>query len=306
MRRTGATTAPQSSHGRIRAGRAGLLFVAPALLLYSAFVLVPLVSSLWFAFTDWDGYSTPDFVGLSNFTRAFGDTTYLWAYAHVTAYIAGTLVFEVTAGLLMAVLLDSERRGYALMRGLTFSPMVLSMSAAGVLFAFVLDYRSGLLNQVLRAVGLGDLAQPWLSQPSTALIAIMLVSGWKFSGFYMVIFFAALRRIPRNLYDAARLDGAGPVARFRFITLPLLKANVLTAVLLAVTGGFAGFDLFFTLTNGQPFGATEVPATWIIKKAFDQNELGYATALTVIYAAVTIAVSLAFMRLSERSDVARY
>ena len=287
-------------------GASAYLFVAPALVLFAAFVLVPLASSLWFAFTSWDGYAAPKFVGLANFRRALHDTTYLWSYVHVIAYILGTLLFEVTVGLLVALLLDRETRGYGLLRGLYFSPMILSMTAAGVLFAFVLDYRSGLLNQVLRGLGLGALAQPWLSQPSTALLAIMLVSGWKFSGFYMVIFLAALRRIPRHLYEAARLDGAKPRQQFWWITLPLLRQNLLTCVLLAVTGGFAGFDLFFTLTNGQPFGATEVPATWIIKTAFDQNELGYATALTVIYAAVVIGISLAFMRFSDRYDVTRY
>ena len=135
------------------------------------------------------------------------------SYVHVVLYILGTLVFEVSFGLVMAVLLNSDRRGFSLMRGMFFSPVVLSMSAAGVLWAFVLDYRSGLLNSVLRAIGLGDWAQPWLSQPGTALIAIMIVSGWKYAGFYMVIFFAALRRIPRNIYEAARLDGARAGAR---------------------------------------------------------------------------------------------
>jgi ABC-type sugar transport system permease subunit len=292
--------------GRLRVGGAAYFFVAPAMILFAVFVLAPLVASSYYAFTNWDGYGTPSFVGLANFQRALADVTYLYSYLHVILYITGTLFFEVAFGLLMAVLLDSDRRGFSLLRGMFFSPMVLSMTAAGVLFAFVLDYRTGLLNQVLRGTGLGSLAQPWLSQPSTALISIMLVSGWKFSGFYMVIFLAALRRIPRALYEAAALDGASTLRQLFRITIPLLKQNILTCILLAVTGGFAGFDLFFTLTNGQPFGATEVPATLIIKTAFDGNEIGYATALTVIYAAVVIAISLAFMGFSERADVTKY
>jgi raffinose/stachyose/melibiose transport system permease protein len=204
------------------------------------------------------------------------------------------------------VLLNSERRGFSLLRGFYFSPMVLSMSAAGVLWAFVLDYRSGLLNSLLRSVGANDFAQPWLSQPATALIAIMVVSGWKFSGFYMVIFFAALRRIPQNLYEAAILDGAGPFTRFFSITLPLLRQNIMVAVLLAITGGFAGFDLFFAMTNGGPFGATEVPATWIMKTAFDKNELSYGVAMTVVLAVVVMAISLIYLRVSERLSVHRY
>ncbi len=290
----------------VASGAVNLLFIAPAMLLFGAFVLLPMLSAFYFAFTRWDGFTTPEFIGLANFQRAFADTVHLMSYVHVVLYILGTLVFEVALGLGAAVLLNSERRGFSLLRGFYFSPVVLSMSAAGVLWSFVLDYRSGLLNSVLRSLGAGDLAQPWLSQSSTALLAIIVVSGWKYSGFYMVIFFAALRRIPNNLYEAATLDGAGPFTRFFAITLPLLRQNVMVAVLLAITGGFAGFDLFFTMTNGGPFGATEVPATWIMKTAFDKNQLSYGIALTVVLAVVVMAISLVYLRISERLSVHRY
>jgi ABC-type sugar transport system permease subunit len=291
---------------RIASGWANLGFALPALMLFGVFVLLPLATSLWFALTSWNGFTAPEFVGLDNFRRAFRDTVHLWSYVHVTLYILGTLVLEVSFGLVMAVLLNSDRLGFGLMRGLFFTPMILSMTAAGVLWTFVLDYRLGLLNAVLTSVGLADWTRPWLSEPETALIAIMFVSGWRFAGFYMIIFFAALRRIPRTIYEAATLDGAGPVKQFFTITLPLLRAQMLTCVLLAVTGGFAGFDLFFTLTNGGPFNATEVPATWIIRQGFDNNELGYATALTVILAVVVLLIALVYIRVTERLDVARY
>ncbi len=290
----------------IASGAAMFLFVAPAMLLFGVFVLWPMLSAFYYAFTKWDGFTAPVWVGFANFQRAFADTVHLMSYVHVVLYILGTFIFEVSFGLFVAVLLNSDRRGFELLRGLFFSPVVLSMSAAGVLWAFVLDYRSGLVNAVLKALGAGDAAQPWLSQPGTALLAVTIVSGWKYSGFYMVIFFAALRRIPRNIYEAARLDGAGPVRMFFSITLPLLRQNVLVAILLAVTGGFAGFDLFFTMTNGGPFSATEVPATWIMKQAFDQNQLSYGIALTVILTIVVVLVSLVYLRFSERVGVARY
>lgn len=290
----------------IARGSANVLFVLPAMALFGVFVLWPMLSAFYYAFTRWDGITPPEWIGLANFQRAFADDVHLMSYVHVVLYILGTFVFEVSFGLVMAVLLNSDRKGFSLLRGFFFSPVVLSMSAAGVLWAFVLDYRSGLLNSVLKALGAGDLAQPWLSQPATALIAIMIVSGWKYSGFYMVIFFAALRRIPRNIYEAARLDGAGPVTTFFHITLPLLRQNVLMAILLAVTGGFAGFDLFFTMTNGGPFSATEVPATWIMKLAFAQNQLSYGIALTVILTIVVVLISLVYLRFSERVGVARY
>ncbi|EAR51052.1 sugar ABC transporter permease [Oceanicola granulosus HTCC2516] len=291
---------------RLATGRINLLFALPALTLFGLFVLLPIGSSVWFAFTKWNGFTTPEAVGFDNFRRAFRDTVHLWSYVNVTLYILGTLVLEVMFGLVIAVLLNSDRFGFGLMRGMFFSPMILSMTAAGVLWTFVLDYRLGLLNAVLESVGREEWTRPWLSESATALIAIMVVSGWRFAGFYMIIFFAALRRIPRNIYEAATLDGAGPVRQFFTITLPLLRASMMTCILLAVTGGFAGFDLFFTLTNGGPFNATEVPATWIIRQGFDNNQLGYATALTVILAVVVLAVALLFLRISERVNVVRY
>lgn len=290
----------------ISTGAANLLFVAPALLLFGLFVLLPLASSVWYAFTEWSGYAAPKWVGLQNFHRALTDPVHLSSYLHVTLYILGTLVLEVSFGLVMAVVLNSDRFGFSIMRGMFFSPMVLSMTAAGVLWAFVFDYRLGLLNSVLRSLGLTDWALPWLSESSTALIAIMFVSGWRFAGFYMIIFFAALRRIPRNIYEAATLEGASPLRQFFTITLPLLRQQVLTCVLLAITGGFAGFDLFFTMTNGGPFNATEVPATWIIRQGFDNNQLGYATAMTVILAVVVLIVAALYLRLTEKGDHVRY
>ena len=288
------------------AGITNILFVIPALTLYAIFVLLPLASSVYYSLTDWDGIGSPRWVGLANFARALQVDIHLASYVHVTLYILGTLVFEVSFGLVMAVLLNSDRPGFALLRGLFFSPVVLSMSAAGVLWTFVFDYRTGLVNAVLKGMGLGDWAQPWLSQPATALICVMLVSGWKFAGFYMILFFAALRRIPRSLYEAATLEGAGPIRQFFGITLPLLKQNVLICVLLAVTGGFAGFDLFFTMTNGQPYNTTEVPVTWIVKMGFASDQLGYGIALTVILTVVVSAVSLLYLRFAERSHAVEY
>ena len=299
-------TNSESATGAIRAGTTGILFVVPALVLYAAFVLWPLASSVYYSMTDWDGIGQARWIGFANFERAFSDKIHLASYLHVTLYILGTLVFEVSFGLFMAVLLNSDRSGFALLRALFFSPVVLSMSAAGVLWTFVFDYRTGIINAALKTIGLADWAQPWLSLPGTALLCVMLVSGWKFAGLYMILFFAALRRIPRHLYEAARLEGAGALWCFFKITLPLLKQNVLVAVLLAVTGGFAGFDLFFTMTNGQPYNSTEVPATWIMKQAFDNDQLGYGIALTVILTAVVCLISLVYLRYAERSHVVEY
>ena len=282
------------------------LFVLPALLLFGAFVLLPLASSLYYGFTRWDGISPPEWVGLDNYLRAFSDTIYLRSYLHVTLYILGTIVVELAFGLVMAALLDSERPGYRLFRVLFFSPVVLSMVAAGLLWAFVYDFRVGLLNAFLGTIGLGAWANAWLADPRTALAAVTIVSGWKYAGFYMIIYLAALRRIPRTLNEAAVLDGAGPLQQFFRITLPLLRETTVVTLLLCITGGFAAFDLFFAMTNGQPFNATEIPTTWIVKQAFDRNQMGYGVALTVIMALVVGLVSIVYLRRTGRREAVEY
>lgn len=306
------TARPTKGSGRRRSpdlrgeGWRAALFVVPALLLFGAFVLLPLAASLYYGFTRWDGISPPEWVGFRNYVRALNDGVYLRSYLNVSIYIVGTIVVEVGFGLVMAALLNAERRGFALLRVLFFSPMVLSMVAAGLLWAFVYDLRFGLLNGALAAIGLDGLTRPWLSDPRTALAAVTVVSGWKYAGFYMIIYLAALRRIPVTLYEAARLDGAGPVAQFFRITLPLLRETTVVTVLLCVTGGFAAFDLFFAMTNGGPFNATEIPTTWIVKQAFDRGRFGYGVALTVVMALVVGALSIVYLRLTQRGDRVEY
>lgn len=282
------------------------LFVLPALVLFGVFVLLPLGASFYYGFTRWDGLSAPHWAGFANYVRAFHDSIYLRSYMHVSLYVLGTLLVEVAFGLFMAVLLESNRPGFRLFRMLCFSPMVLSMVAAGLLWAFAYDLRFGLLNAFLKGIGLGGLTQAWLANPKTALAAVTVVSGWKFSGFYMVIFLAALKRIPASLQEAAMLDGANSFQRFFRITLPLLRETVLVALLLAIAEGLSAFDLFYTMTNGQPFNATEVPATWIIKQAFDHNQMGYGVALTVIMMLVVGIISLLYLGLTRSRRVTEY
>ncbi len=282
------------------------LFVVPALALFATFVLLPLASALYYSFTVWEGLGTPAWVGLRNYVRAWNDSIHVRSYLNVAVYIAGTLVVEVAFGLLVAVLLASDRRGFGFMRGLFFSPMVLSMVAAGLLWTYVYDYRRGLLNEGLRAAGLGEWAHPWLSDGGTAMLAVIIVSGWKYAGFYMIIFLAALRRIPVSLYEAAMLDGASPLQRLWHVTLPLLRETGVVAVLLCVTGGFAAFDLFFTMTNGGPFNATEIPTTWIVKQAFDRHNMGYGAALTIVMTAVVGVVSLVYLLATRRRHAVEY
>jgi raffinose/stachyose/melibiose transport system permease protein len=179
--------------------------------------------------------------------------------------------------------------------------MVLSLVVVGLLWSFVLNPDFGLLNVTLRQLGMGKAARAWLGEETTALAVVSLVSGWRYAGFYMALFAAGLSRIPGEVLEAGRLDGAGEVTLFRRVTLPLLAPVTAVAVLLCVTGGFQAFDLFFVMTNGAPFHSTEIPSLWMIKKAFDRQSLGYGSALGVILTVVVGVVGYLQIRLRQQT-----
>ncbi len=173
-----------------------------------------------------------------------------------------------------------------------------------ILWAFIYNPDFGLVNGALEAVGLERFTRIWLGDPSTALLSISVVSGWVFAGFYMMIFYAALRQIPSEVLEAARLDGAGEWALFRRIKVPMIRNVTAVAILLVVTGGFQGFDLFFVLTNGGPYGSTEIPTTLLVKTVFRNGEVGYGSAMAVVLTVVVVAVGLAYAWFRNRSEKA--
>jgi raffinose/stachyose/melibiose transport system permease protein len=275
------------------------LFVAPALVVFGVTVLAPILATFGLSFFDWSGYGTPRFSGVSNYLRAWHDPVYLNSYWHVAVYVAATIVLEVMVGLAMAAAV-SARRGTGLYRVAFFVPVLLPMVVVAVLWSAVYNADYGLINSGLEAVGLGDWRRVWLGNPATALLAISVVSGWVFAGFYMAIFYAALQRIPKDLLESARLDGAGEWTTFRRIKLPLIRDVREVALLLCVTGGIQVFDLVFVLTNGGPYSRTEVPTTYLVKVVIRDQEVGYGSALAVILTLVVLGLGVPLARIRAR------
>lgn len=276
------------------------LLLAPAMLVFAFAVLVPLLFTVAFSFTDWDGFGAMTWVGLDNYVRAARDTLFRESFLHVVVYIAATLVLEVLVGLGLAGLLSARRHGSLWFRVAIFTPVMLPLVVVAVLWSFVYNPDFGLINASLAAAGLEGLQRIWLGDPGTALLAICVVSGWIFAGFYMAIFYAAFTQVPSDLIEAARLDGAGEWVIFRRVKVPVIRNAVAVAVLLCVTGGFQGFDLFYVLTNGGPFGATEIPTTLLVKVVFRRADVGYGSAMAVVLTVAVVAVGLAFVRLQRR------
>src|SRR3954453_23165438 len=276
------------------------LYLGPALLLFAFAVLVPMVFTVGYSFTDWNGFGAMTFVGLDNYLTAATDPIFRDSFVHVCLYIAATLVLEVLVGLALAGIVSAVA-GRLWFRVAIFTPVMLPMVVVAVLWSFVYNPDFGLVNAGLGAVGLDQLQRVWLGDPATALAAVSVVSGWVFAGFYMMIFYAAFRQVPHEVLEAARLDGAGEWSLFRRIKVPIIRSVVWVGVLLCVTGGFQGFDLFFVLTNGGPYGATEIPTTYLVKVVFRNGDVGYGSAIAVILTAIVLAIGFVYARLTRRS-----
>jgi raffinose/stachyose/melibiose transport system permease protein len=280
------------------------LFLAPALAVFAFAIVVPMLFTLAYSFTEWNGFGAMTPVGLDNYVAALTDPIFRDSFLHVLGYIAATLVLEVGLGLALAGIV-SARRGTVWFRVAFFAPVMLPMVVVAILWSFVYNGDFGLLNATLDAAGLDPLRRIWLGDTSTALLAVSVVSGWVYAGFYMTIFYAAIRQIPHEVLEAARIDGAGEWALFRRIKVPMIRNAIAIAVLLCVTGGFQGFDLFFVLTNGGPYGATEIPTTYLVKVVFRNGEVGYGSAMAVILTAVVLAVGFVYARLTRRPPAGR-
>lgn len=277
------------------------LLVGPALALFSFAVLGPVIATIYFSFFKWDGFGEMQSAGLDNYTRAWSDQIFRDSFLHIIVYILLTLVLEVVVGLALAGLVTAQNKGTAFFRVVFFIPVMLPIVVIAVIWGFVYNPDFGLLNAALSGVGLGDWAQIWLGDERTALIAISVVSGWVFSGFYMAIFYAGIRQIPTELIEAARLDGASEIQIFRRIKVPMVRHIIIVANLLAITGGFQSFDLFFVLTDGGPFNATEIPTTYLVRQVFEFQNVGYGSALAVIMTATVLSMSAIFALLGRRA-----
>ena len=273
------------------------LWVLPALLLYGVFKLAPLFGGFYLALLRWDGIEEARFVGLANFGRMFGDAKLVNALWHNVQYAVGTVTGKIALSLFLAVLLNQALRGRGFYRTALFMPVVMSFVVVGILWSWIFNNDFGLINNILRAMGLTSLTIDWLGDPRLALFSLIIVDIWKWYGFHMVIFLAGLQAIPAELYDAARVDGASAWRQFTRITLPLLGPVTVVNVTLSLMGALNVFDIPYVMTEGGPANATNVLALHIYLEAFKFNRIGYGTALSYTLLALVTVIVLVQLRI---------
>jgi raffinose/stachyose/melibiose transport system permease protein len=295
--------ATRARRGRVlRDGVAAWLFVLPALFFYALIVLIPTAQSAWYSLFDWDGISASTWVGLGNYLDFLTDPQILTALGHTVVLIVFFSLLPILLGLLSAALLSRGRtRGEGFFRWVIFLPQVLTSVVVAVTWK-QLYAPDGPVNEALRAVGLGALAQDWLGSFDLALPALGLVGTWTTVGLCMLLFVSGAMAIPSDLFDAARADGAGPVREFFAVTLPGLVPQLAVAITLTIIGAIRAFDLIWLTTRGGPGTSTLTPALLLYSQAFQQQNVGAAAAIGVVLAALSLAIALAVLRITSERD----
>ncbi|HEY7722300.1 MAG TPA: sugar ABC transporter permease [Pedococcus sp.] len=276
------------------------LYLLPAFLVYAAFLLYPLGRAVQISFYDWNGTTLATWAGLDNYAEVVTDPALRSSFGHALVLVFFYAVLPLVVGLGLASILNRARvRGLPFFRTVVFLPQVVAMVVVGVAWRR-LYAPDGSVNDLLRAVGLESLTRGWLGDYTAALPAVGFIGTWFEIGLVTVLLLAGMGRIPGELYEAARLDGAGPVREFFAVTLPSVRGEIAVALTLTVIAALRTFDLVYITTRGGPGQSTSVPSFEVYNRAFQQGRVGSAAAIAVVLTLVIFAISLGITRVAER------
>lgn len=281
------------------------LYLLPAFLVYAAFLLYPLMRAAQFSLYDWPGFGPSTFVGLGNYVDLLSDRRFLAAISHALILIIFYSILPLVVGLVLAAILRRGKvRGLGFFRVVIFMPQVIALVVVAVAW-YQIYAPNGFLNRALSAIGLDELTRGWLGDPNFALPAVGMVGFWLQTGLVMLLLLAGMGRIPNDLYEAARLDGAGAVREFFAITLPSVKAEITTALVLTIIAALKTFDLVYVTTGGGPGTATTVPSYEVYNRAFNLKEVGSASAVAIVLTVLVFAINVAVSRIGEQGQETR-
>jgi raffinose/stachyose/melibiose transport system permease protein len=299
---TPSLLAPSRRRPTRRGGLLILGFLAPALLVYVAFVLLPVALAAVYSFFNWNGLSALDrFIGFDNYVRALTDPVFQAAIGHNLGIVGLSLLIQGPIAIGVALLLNRPLRGRAVIRLLIFVPYVLSEVVAGLSWKLLLQPQ-GPFDGVIQAIGLGELRQLWLADQNVVFWTLFVVLSWKYLGFAIILFLAGLQGVPEELSEAAQIDGAGWWQTQRHITIPLLAPTIRIWAFLSIIGSLQQFDMVWILTGGGPVSATTTMATYMVQYGFQRSQLGFGSAVAVILFIVSLVFALLYQRVILRRD----
>jgi raffinose/stachyose/melibiose transport system permease protein len=275
------------------------LLILPAFVLYAVFMLYPLGQAVQISFYDWNGMTVGTFVGADNYLEIVNNVGLRAAFLHSFVLIFFYAVIPICIGLVMAGILNRGRvKGLGFFRTVYFVPQVIALVVAATAWKSIYGY-NGSLNELLRAIGLDALAHDWLGDYTLALPSVGLIGTWVELGLVIVLLLAGMVRIPDTLYEAARLDGAGPIREFFSITVPSVKGEIVVAATMTIIAALKNFDLVYMATKGGPGGSTSVPAYQVYAQAFQQHNVGLAAAIGITLALMIFIINLIVNRKGE-------
>jgi raffinose/stachyose/melibiose transport system permease protein len=310
-RRETASPPRDSAHAKAKRRRrndlAYWLYLVPGTVLFVLIIGLPLVANVYLSLTKWSGIGDPSFIGLDNYQKLIHDEVFWQSFQNTLAMIVAMVIVPTLVGLVLAaVLFDTIGRRFrpqaaASLRAAFYLPQVLPVVVAGIVWGWILR-PDGALNAVFDAVGLHRLSHDWLGDPHTALPAVMMVMIWVQIGYPVVIFMAALQRVDPELYEAAELDGAGWVSRFRAITVPQIRPETYVVALTCTIAAMKVFGPIYALTRGGPENSTNVPSYFAYFTFFKKLQVGYGSAISTVLTLLIVVVSIVFIRLQARSE----
>ena len=295
------------SAGRLRRG-GFWLYLIPGFVLFTIIIAVPLAWNVVLSFTSWRGILPPEFIGLENWTRLFNDHQFWESFRNSIAMILAMVVVPTILGLILAAMLFDligkkfGGRVASFLRATYYLPQILPVVIAAIVIGWILRADNGALNTILKQVGLGSLAHNWLGSPDTALLSIAVVMVWVQLGYPVVIFMAALQRVDPELYEAAELDGANWLQRFRSITVSIIRPEIFVVVLTCTIAALKVFGPIYLLTKGGPGTSTIVPSYYSYSQFFQAQRVGYGATISTALTIVILVITVFFIRAQNRAD----
>lgn len=279
-------------------------FAFPTFLLFTVIIVLPIFFSLYYSALKWDGFSRGVWVGLQNYINLFLNNTDGFVQSVINSLILALISvgIQLPISLLLAIVLSRGIRGERFFRTVYFIPVIISTVVIGQLWMKIFNANYGMLNTVLRGLGLDSLAHAWLADPHTALGSVFAAMLWQYVGYHMLLMYASAKSISPDIYEAARIDGAGEAKMAFRITIPLMKPILCVCVVFAVTGSFKAFDLIYVMTGGGPMHSTDVPTTLMYTTIFTRSQYGYGSAMAIFIILECLVCTVLIQRLF-RSDV---
>ena len=272
-----------------------IIMIMPAVILFTVFYLAPIFISVYYSFTDFSGIGAAKFIGFKNYQVLLNDKFFFIALKNTIIILIGITITILPLSFIVALLLEKPFRGSGVVQSMIFAPNVIAPILVGLIWLFILDPKMGMINAILRSIGLSDYQQQWIGGKTLTPYSVAFVYLWQVLGFYTTINMAGLRSIPADIYEAAEIDGANYFQRIRKITIPMMKNTIVINTILIITGGFKIFETVKQLTNGGPNHMSDVLVTYMYDTTFTSSRYGYGMAVATVSFVLCLIFSIIYL-----------